>query len=188
MATLKLGTTTAITESSGALTIASSTLTTPTIASMANCTFPVGHVIQTKITTIHLTDDDSNDCTTNATAGAVINNGTSNLEITGFTMASGNLLKVDYSAGMIDGGSGSTNGMFGVKVDSQMHLCNFKQAQQFQTCTVNWAKVISGGLSNVTIAAWMAATGGATMGIYCHEYTGNGHESIWSITAQEIQM
>ena len=48
MATLKLGTTTAITESSGALTIASSTLTTPTIASMANCTFPAGHIIQTK--------------------------------------------------------------------------------------------------------------------------------------------
>jgi len=45
MATLKLGTTTAITESSGALTIASSTLTTPTIASMANCTFPAGHVV-----------------------------------------------------------------------------------------------------------------------------------------------
>lgn len=47
MATLKLGTTTAITESSGALTIASSTLTTPTIASMANCTFPAGHILYT---------------------------------------------------------------------------------------------------------------------------------------------
>ena len=47
MATLKLGSTTAISESSGALTIASSTLTTPTIASMANCTFPAGHVLQT---------------------------------------------------------------------------------------------------------------------------------------------
>ena len=46
MATLKLGSTTAITESSGALTIASSTLTTPTIASMANCTFPAGHIIK----------------------------------------------------------------------------------------------------------------------------------------------
>ena len=46
MPTLKLGSTTAITESGGALTIASSTLTTPTIASMANCTFPTGHVLQ----------------------------------------------------------------------------------------------------------------------------------------------
>tara|TARA_Y100000590_G_scaffold190629_1_gene216967 strand:+ start:1251 stop:1868 length:618 start_codon:yes stop_codon:yes gene_type:complete len=34
------------TADSGA-TIANSTLTTPTIASMANCTFPAGHVIQT---------------------------------------------------------------------------------------------------------------------------------------------
>jgi len=48
MATLKLGSTNAITESGGALTIASSTLTTPTIASMANCTFPAGHVINTQ--------------------------------------------------------------------------------------------------------------------------------------------
>ena len=46
MANIKLGGTTAISESSGALTIASSTLTTPTIASMANCTFPTGHVLQ----------------------------------------------------------------------------------------------------------------------------------------------
>ena len=48
MANIKLGGTTAITESSGALTIASSTLTTPTIANMANCTFPAGHVLQMK--------------------------------------------------------------------------------------------------------------------------------------------
>ena len=89
---------------------------------------------------------------------------------------------------MIDGGNGDTNGMWGVKVDSQMHMTNFKQAQDKQTCTTNWAKVMSGGLSNVTIAAWMAATGGNTMGVYCHEYTGNGHDSLWSITAQEIQM
>ena len=151
-------------------------------------TFPAGHVIQTKVTTINLTNDDSNDCTTNAYAGSVINNGTSNLQVTGFSMAAGNLLKVDYSAGMIDAVGGSTNGMFGVKVDTQMHLCNFKQGQDKQTCTVNWAKVISGGLSSKTIAAWFAATGGATMGIYCHEYSGQGHDSIWSITVQEIQM
>ena len=46
MADLILGSTTAITESGGALTIASSTLTTPTIASMANCTFPAGMPIK----------------------------------------------------------------------------------------------------------------------------------------------
>jgi hypothetical protein len=50
MANIKLGGTTAISESSGALTIASSTLTTPTIANMANCTFPAGMVLQNKIT------------------------------------------------------------------------------------------------------------------------------------------
>jgi hypothetical protein len=59
MATLKLGSTTAVTESGGTLTPGSftggsftnSTLVTPTIASMANCTFPAGHVIQVKSAT-----------------------------------------------------------------------------------------------------------------------------------------
>ena len=46
MAVLKLNNVTTLTESSGALTLASSTLTTPTIASMANCTFPAGMVIK----------------------------------------------------------------------------------------------------------------------------------------------
>ena len=60
MATLKMGSTTAITESSGTLTPGSftggsftnSTLVTPTVASMENCTFPTGHVI--KVTTFNL--------------------------------------------------------------------------------------------------------------------------------------
>ena len=38
------------TADSGA-TVANATLTTPTIASMANCTFPAGHVIQTVFNT-----------------------------------------------------------------------------------------------------------------------------------------
>ena len=63
MATLKLGTTTAITESGGALTIASSTLTTPTIASMANCTFPAGHILQVVYKQIVWAGDESADTT-----------------------------------------------------------------------------------------------------------------------------
>ena len=40
------------TAASGA-TVANATLTTPTIANMANCTFPAGHIIQVKFTSIN---------------------------------------------------------------------------------------------------------------------------------------
>jgi len=49
MATLKLGTTTAITESSGALTLANTALGTPTSVTLTNATFPAGHVLQVVI-------------------------------------------------------------------------------------------------------------------------------------------
>ena len=153
----------------------------------SNITFPAGHVIQTKVKTINLIDNDSNFFSTTSAAGTVINVNSQNLEVTGFSMAAGNLLKVDFSCGMVDGGTGSANGMWGVKVDTQVHMTNFKQAQDFQTVTTNWAKVISGGLSNKTISAVMASSTSNSVRIYCHEYTSNS-DSIWSITVQEIQM
>ena len=48
MATLKMGSTTMLTESSGALTVNASN---PTVTLGSNATFPAGHVIQTTINT-----------------------------------------------------------------------------------------------------------------------------------------
>ena len=144
-------------------------------------------MIQTKVKTINLINNDSNNFSTTSPDGTVINVNSQNLEVTGFSMAAGNLLKVDFSAGMIDEGTGGANGTWGVKVDAQVHMTNFKKAQQFQTVTTNWAKVISGGLSNKTVAAVMASSTSSSVRIYCHEYTSYS-SSIWSITVQEIQM
>ena len=51
------------TSTSGA-TIANATLTTPTIASMANCTFPAGHVVQTVFNTYNAQNSDVTNSTT----------------------------------------------------------------------------------------------------------------------------
>ena len=53
------------------------TITAPTIASMANCTFPAGHIIQTKSVTFNGTQ----------TIGNGSNNGTSFVQITNFSIA-----------------------------------------------------------------------------------------------------
>ena len=168
MATLKLNDVTTMTESGGTVTMADGVaLGTPASGVLTNATFPAGHVIQTKVKTIHLIDNDSNYFSTNSTPGAVINVNSQNLEVTGFSMAAGNLLKVDYSCGHIDSGSGSCNGMWGVKVDTQVHMTNFKQAQNHSNVTTNWAMVISGGLSNKTVSAVMASSTANTIQIYC---------------------
>lgn len=51
MSTLKLNNVTALTESSGAITLANSALGTPTSVTLTNATFPSGHVIQTQFNT-----------------------------------------------------------------------------------------------------------------------------------------
>ena len=202
MATIKINNVTALTESGGTVVLDSAVTGIPAAGvtgvlpvgvtgspalTLTNATFPAGHVIQTKVKTIHLIDNDSNHFSTNSSSGAVINVNSQNLEVTGFSMAAGNLLKVDFSCGHIDAGSGSCNGMWGVKVDTQVHMTNFKQAQNHSNVTTNWAMVISGGLSDKTVSAVMASSTANTIQIYCHEYTSYS-DSIWSMTVQEIQM
>ena len=53
----------------GTETLTNKTLTTPTIASMANCTFPVGHVLQTKHHTSTTADQTSTTAEPSGTAG-----------------------------------------------------------------------------------------------------------------------
>ena len=64
------------TADSGA-TIANAALTTPTIANMANCTFPAGHILQTKSVTFNGIQ----------TIGNGSNNGTTFVQITNFSIA-----------------------------------------------------------------------------------------------------
>ena len=148
-------------------------------------TFPAGHVIQSKTKEIQLTDGESNYCTTNATAGSVINTASTNLEVTGFSSGSGNLVKGDWSAGAVNG-TGAGNGIFGVKIGSTIYSCNFLIASKAQTMTCNFAMVFGSGLSNVTVAAWIAAPNTVTRTMYHHDYN-SWYTGVWSMTVQEIQ-
>ena len=151
--------------------------------------YPAGHVIQSKVKVIHLTDNASNYCSTTATAGRVINTASQNLEITGFSIAAGNILKVSYTAGQFSY-EGAGNGIFGVKVDTSIKSCSIRTGGgttgASQTCTVNFSEVQAATLSNVTIAAWMASPNTANVRIYHHDYTAL-YDGMWTICVQEIQ-
>ena len=150
-------------------------------------TFPAGHVIQTKVITIPLTDADSNYFATSATGGAIITSqGGTALSVTSFSLTAGNLLKVQWSAGMIYE-TGAGNCIFGVRVDSTNYSCNFAISSTPGTATCNFAKVFSGGLSSVTISGLLASPNTAERRLYHHDYQ-QFYESVWTLTAQEIKM
>ena len=150
-------------------------------------TFPAGHVIQTKVITADLTDNNSNYFSTSATAGAIITtDGGTALSVTSFSLTAGNLLQVEWSAGIVYM-TGAGNCIFGVRVDSTTYSCNFAISNTSGTATCNFGKVFSGGLSGVTISAILAAPNGVTRQLYHHDYVAF-YTSVWSLTAQEIKM
>ena len=81
---------------------------------------------------------------------------------------------------------GAGNGIFGVKIGSTIYSCNFLIASKAQTMTCNFAMVFGSGLSNVTVAAWIAAPNTVTRTMYHHDYN-SWYTGVWSMTVQEIQ-
>jgi len=146
--------------------------------------YPAGHVIQTKHVKINCTDNDSNYCSTSATGGRVINTASTDLQVTGFSMTAGNLLKVSYSSGMVLESAG--NFIWGVKVDSTIYAVNFINSNHSAPMVCNFS-LLPGGLSSVTIAAWMASPNGNSKQLYHHDYT-SYYTTEWCMTVQEIQM
>ena len=76
------------TADSGA-TVANATFTAPTVADMTNCTFPAGHVIQTK--RIAFDAGGTGRSMNTSTSMTTINLGQGNLELTGITMTEDNI-------------------------------------------------------------------------------------------------
>ena len=148
-------------------------------------TFPAGHVIQTRTKEVQLTDNGSNYCATSATGGIVMSTGGNALDIGSWSSAAGNLVKVDWSAGTTNG-TGNGNGVFGVKIGNTIYTTNFIIAQGQMTMTSNFAMVFGSGLSNVTVAAWMAAPNSVARTVYHHDYTAL-YTGVWTMTVQEIK-
>ena len=99
------------TADSGA-TIANATLTTPTIASMANCTFPVGHILQTTLTTYHSGDTSSE---TGGTMIRVQNSGNYHWKgsISGLQTNSDVLIFASFTGSIYDADTSTAHGTFG---------------------------------------------------------------------------
>jgi|21_taG_2_1085346.scaffolds.fasta_scaffold33723_3 hypothetical protein len=123
MATLKMGSTTMLTESSGALTINASN---PTVTLGSNTTFPAGHVVQVK--RIYLKGDTSDANMTYSTSGSALNgtldgNGIYRLKnadseyltIPSFSATSGNLLIAWVSYLGIGGTASACNFSYGIE-------------------------------------------------------------------------
>ena len=154
MANLKLNNVTAITESSGALTIASSTLTTPTIANMSNCTFPAGHILNSYY--FAYTDVESITCPANGPVGT--------LRIFAETKT------VNVPAGCsitcaIDGGRSHWGASYGSNHGLQINGVNYLDlhcgghTNDYVPASMTKSVYISGGASSCTIKYLMTQRG-----------------------------
>ena len=108
----RTGTDVLTTADSGA-TYANATLTTPTIANMANCTFPVGHVVQT----VHVTYNSGS--TSNNTGGTMVKAADSSgnnhwkASISGLLTDSDVLIMATFMGSMYDADTSTAQGCFG---------------------------------------------------------------------------
>ena len=162
-------------------------LGTVTSANLSNTAivYPSGHVIQTKVKSIPLASSSNTFCTT-AAVGAVINTNSQNLEVTGFSAASGNHILVNYSCGSTDSTSSGSNALLGVIIDGTKYANVMCNTLQLVNATVTFAHTLGSSLSNATISAWLFAANSNNKCVYQHNYTSSGN-MVWTISVQEIQ-
>ena len=106
--------------STGVLTTSGNVAVTGTVTGGtlgSGVTFPAGHIIQVKRTNIALTGSNDNQFSFSSSTASVVSHDSNNLEVTGFSASSGNILFVAWNYGLLETYSGNTC-LSGFKVGS----------------------------------------------------------------------
>jgi len=153
-------------------------------------TFPTGHVIQVKRSNIALTGGDYNQFSFSSSTASVVSHNSNNLEVTGFSASSGNILFVTWNYGLL-GTASSNTCLSGFKVGSTFYATNFFQGgaggagNGRYTMVSTGSITLSSALSNVTISASVSSPNNTSAQLLHYTYSGPTH--IPSITVMEIQ-
>ena len=153
-------------------------------------TFPAGHVIQVKRTNITLSGADYNQFSFSSSTASVVSHDSNNLEVTGFSASSGNILFVAWNYGLLETYSGNTC-LSGFKVGSTFYAMNFFQGGAGGSGAGRYTMVSTGSitldsaLSNATISASVSSPNNTSAKLIHYSYSGPTHTP--TITVMEIQ-
>lgn len=175
--------------SDGQVTIAQNN---PTVTLGSNATFPAGHVIQVKRNNIALTSNNYNEFSFSSDTPTVPSISSNNLEVTGFSASSGNILFVTWNYGLAETASGNVI-LTGFKVGSTFYATNFFQGGAGgnglgrYNCVVTGSITLGSALSNATISACVMAPNNTSSRLLHYAYTQSSPTHLPSITVMEIK-
>ena len=158
----------------------------------SNATFPAGHIIQVKRTQLTLGDSTYNTNSFSSSTPYVVNDTSgNNLEITGFSASSGNILFVTWNYGLAETAAGNVI-LLGFKVDTTFYATNFFQSDSGNdnrryTATCVGSITLGSALSNKTISAVVSAPNSTSSTLRHYGYTNGSPVDVPTITVMEIQ-
>ena len=161
---------------------------------LTGATFPAGHIIQTKRKdlTSSTTNNNYNEFSFNSSTPTVPSVSSNNLEVTGFSASSGNILFVTWNYGLLETYSGNTC-LSGFKVGSTFYATNFFQGGAGGSGAGRYTMVSTGSitldsdLSNATISACVSAPNSTSSKLLHYAYTQGSPTHNFSITVMEIK-
>jgi len=146
-----------------------------------------GKVVQVKTKIIDAASG-GNGFATSSTTPAVVTCNSTNLEVTGFSATSGNILFVAWEYGDIEANVGSgANAAWGVRIgSSDHHTHGFAQGSTKSSRCVSVGSILLGSdLTDETISATMTAPNGVNKETYFHNY---GNNPTVTMTVMEIEL
>ena len=157
-------------------------------------TFPAGHIIQTKRKdlTSSTTNNNYNEFSFNSSTPTVPSVSSNNLEVTGFSASSGNILFVTWNYGLAETASANVI-LTGFKVGSTFYATNFFQGGDSgnglgrYNCVVTGSITLGSALSNATISACVMAPNNTSSRLLHYAYTQSSPTHLPSITVMEIK-
>ena len=155
-------------------------------------TFPAGHVIQVKRNNIAPTTNNYNEFSFSSDTPTVPSLSSNNLEVTGFSASSGNILFVTWNYGLLETANGNVI-LTGFKVGSTFYATNFFQGGAGgnglgrYNCTVTGSITLGSALSNATISACVQAPNNTSSRLLHYAYSQGSPTHDLSITVMEIK-
>jgi len=154
--------------------------------------YPAGHVIQVKRIHKTTTNDAFQTFNFSSSTPQVVTVNSSNLEITGVSATSGNILIVTWNHGFLQTASGNTC-LTGIKIGSDLYATGMYQggaggvgAGRY-TMISNTSITLGSSLSNVTISAVASAPNNSASKIDWYTYTVGSFNHYPTMTIMEIQ-
>ena len=158
----------------------------------SNATFPAGHVIQVKRNNIAMTSNDYNQFSFGSSTPAVPSLSSNNLEVTGFSASSGNILFVTWNYRLAETYSDNVI-LTGFKVGSTFYATNFFQGGTSSNglgrynCVVTGSITLGSALTNATISAAVSAPNNTSSRLLHYAYVSGSPTHLPSITVMEIK-